>query len=1033
MAGARQAARDALARSKGFQSDFAYRNFLATEMGYSSYGAQRAARRTGIGLQGSDLAAKRALTTATTNFNTTAAKRLAQLAKSGATVVPPEKAPFLYAFQRNVQDVQMQLQGAMAQGPLGNLLRQFGSTQADIQGILNKMAGKAITGGLGDPNIPGSGGQKGHALIQDLLKGNFLEAQNFIKAEMPKYYMAGLTAGAGAAGRAVMSHHRQEQLQKIQTQAIGNMRRGLVGTDRSTKQTIELLRDATGRKNAQGILNRNGARAVVYADGTRRTYGDWAKATTHALTSRLYNTGYIDAAVEAGATKFIVSDGPGCGWADHNDPLQADGLIVSADDAGAYPIAHPNCVRTFEIYNGPKDPEKINGSVADRLLGAAEHIVKDVFLATLAATAEETLKAFVAQQGFDVVGRQMMNNVVEPALQKFMGNFQKTTFDDIVDISTGKPVEFTADQFAQDARSYADAFATEASTQAVPEYLQLALTGTDSPTPVELGKEANSFFSMMDRTIRPGLSLVGDFFGDAASQGLRDTFFDSWAQLTTPENHLHFSFPGITRNIGDQIGIKADLRDIKYIKGNITRTLKDSRANVAISPNALIRAGFHVDTAKGSILQSLTPSFRINLPGPLRIQTTLNRATKEVVAHEENLSQLLSRSEKIISEAKGSTKEERVWKVFTELGGNLSDMMAARHDETFTEEGLKLAWDAQNAQQQLRSLETVTKRVENQGQVIAPVGRVLSMSTKVNIVSPRHFLKDILGTTWDNNLIVKAIDHTGIDLGASMRWDLKRLGLETLGDIKDLKWTDFQKLVHPTAEDIDPLTGWHLGQSVFRMVDITSKIQLYGGDFFDFLTTLRLKYENYTEQEVAKVMWRLGRIQLEGTGQVLPNSPFKQQIFKRVQVLRESPTEVAKRLERERLDRSKIVPIRKGVGGLPSRAFTKEPFVPGKTSEEQEAAKVARGVKAQAKRDEQARLKAFQQDRIKKIRDNLEAERRKNWVEPTPAQRRQEAEDARRRAIKRDQQENNAATKRKNRAERKARKARREGDRLRGL
>lgn len=42
-----------------------------------------------------------------------------------------------------------------------------------------------------------------------------------------------------------------------------------------------------------------------------------------------------------------VYDGDDCGWTSHDDPDKANGKIVSFDEAAAYPLAHPRCVRSF--------------------------------------------------------------------------------------------------------------------------------------------------------------------------------------------------------------------------------------------------------------------------------------------------------------------------------------------------------------------------------------------------------------------------------------------------------------------------------------------------------------------------------------------------------------------------------------------------------------------------------------------------------------------------------------------------------------
>jgi hypothetical protein len=44
---------------------------------------------------------------------------------------------------------------------------------------------------------------------------------------------------------------------------------------------------------------------------------------------------------------LLVFDGDDCGWTAHDDPEKADGKQVTFDEADAYPLAHPRCLRNF--------------------------------------------------------------------------------------------------------------------------------------------------------------------------------------------------------------------------------------------------------------------------------------------------------------------------------------------------------------------------------------------------------------------------------------------------------------------------------------------------------------------------------------------------------------------------------------------------------------------------------------------------------------------------------------------------------------
>ena len=867
MASKRQEQRDAAARAQGYQSYYDYRNAMARGMGYGNYGEQRTARQTGVGLKGQDLKTRESIFDKITKQlppvvpDTPINQQKKTTVKTG---LPPvqEKPPYLFRYERErVDKVPTELKGPAATGPLGDLLRKFSGTQNDIMGIINKFGKQAQEHGTTEGEVLDEA-KKVNQLLQETDKF----ATDFIKSALPNYFLAGAVAG----GKAALTDHDKNKIRDIQKEALGNMKRANLGTIRSTAGTLTSLDKTTfpTKKEVAGIIDRGGARAIVYKDGTRRSYGDFTSASMHALSSRAYNTAYLDAAVKNGATKFIISDGGGCGFTEHDDPNEANGMVVDYEAANQYPIAHPHCVRQYEVYNGPREPEKKG---KDGLYGEALALLgkglKDIAVASLAATAQATLSTFVKQQGLDIVARDVLHEAVEPALQTFMDRFRKVSFPDVIDFQTGLPKIFTQAEIVQDALSYAEDFATLDPEESavpfgvIPEYLQTVLTGTDGPAhAVDLGRAMDSFTSMADKTIRPGLNVVNDFFGKVASEGLTDTLFDAWAGVTSgaysPDNFLRMSFPGITRAVSTtkDMGVRFDLTNLKVLQGNITKTLKGERGNLAISPNSLIRAGIHVDSLKGGLLQSLTPTLRFKLFGPIRIQTTLNRATTDIYRKE----------------------------------GVITPIKFKPHART------------------IRDVQPDIK----EGHLVAPAGRVLSLSTRISFVTPRHLLRDVLPDTFDNTIISKAIDAAGIDLSASARFDLRRLGLKKLSDIKDLRWPDIQNLIEANKDDIDPLTGWHLGQSIFRMVDITSKFHLYGGNFFDFVNTLRMKYENYDDQNVAQILWRLGRIELESSGIALPNAPFpfKRQIVSNTKILRESPAAKARRLAAEAKARGEPVP-----------------------------------------------------------------------------------------------------------------------------
>ena len=79
----------------------------------------------------------------------------------------------------------------------------------------------------------------------------------------------------------------------------------------------------------------------------RDSIGEMWRAERIARTETAFATNEASAQVyEArGVDEVEIFDGAGCGWTSHNDPLLANGRIVSVAEFRAQPISHPNCVR----------------------------------------------------------------------------------------------------------------------------------------------------------------------------------------------------------------------------------------------------------------------------------------------------------------------------------------------------------------------------------------------------------------------------------------------------------------------------------------------------------------------------------------------------------------------------------------------------------------------------------------------------------------------------------------------------------------
>jgi predicted ABC-type ATPase len=87
--------------------------------------------------------------------------------------------------------------------------------------------------------------------------------------------------------------------------------------------------------------------AIRYANGARMPLAPYAAMLMRTQTALAYNVGTLETVKAAGVTYVEVLDGSECGFESHDDTRKANGLILRADEAGRFPIAHPQCRRAF--------------------------------------------------------------------------------------------------------------------------------------------------------------------------------------------------------------------------------------------------------------------------------------------------------------------------------------------------------------------------------------------------------------------------------------------------------------------------------------------------------------------------------------------------------------------------------------------------------------------------------------------------------------------------------------------------------------
>lgn len=103
-----------------------------------------------------------------------------------------------------------------------------------------------------------------------------------------------------------------------------------------------LARGYTATQIANGVPDDGfrGIRAVV-----RQTYANRHETIARTEVGHIAQRTSEDRYRAGGVREVDISDGPDCGWTEHDDPDLADGSRRTLEELHANPLSHPNCVR----------------------------------------------------------------------------------------------------------------------------------------------------------------------------------------------------------------------------------------------------------------------------------------------------------------------------------------------------------------------------------------------------------------------------------------------------------------------------------------------------------------------------------------------------------------------------------------------------------------------------------------------------------------------------------------------------------------
>lgn len=189
-------------------------------------------------------------------------------------------------------------------------------------------------------------------------------AQAWFSTEYPAIHAMGVNAGAaelGASTNLVWNTINPDAVAKLAAEGFGDllkatrltrvttksMIRNIIGDEVLSKLTTGDTAQAAARR-ARKLIEEKGIYSVRYKDGSVHGLREYANMAVRSKTAVAYNVGSLEAQEGQGVRHWEVMDGLGCTWpTGHGPGLQAQGEIVTRDDAVMYPIAHPNCRRAF--------------------------------------------------------------------------------------------------------------------------------------------------------------------------------------------------------------------------------------------------------------------------------------------------------------------------------------------------------------------------------------------------------------------------------------------------------------------------------------------------------------------------------------------------------------------------------------------------------------------------------------------------------------------------------------------------------------
>lgn len=609
----RQEKLNAFARSKGYPSYFAYRNAQAKAEGFSSYAEKRRFRSSNKSTGGTR-----------TSLPSTAARARSVHPSIDAT-----------------RDIRMRLREVSRNATTKAIeAAHITETRKRTQAVKDQLV-RPVLGSIDDLDS---------------------EFRQFFSDDFRKLYASGARE---ANPQWKPSRGDVDFVKGLSDENFALLARNNEFARRSVRRTIPSLVDMP-RPDAITIARRKPIKGMRYSNGAIHEFGEYGELTIRAAAARSYNMGFLKASEAAGRTVVLVSDGPDCGWSSHDDPELANGKIATIEEAQEFPIAHPNCVRSFSA--APESATPTDG-LTRRVARAAGRAIAGTAKASAEATAYNLARGIVRDDRVREAARRVISSGRTDFLQ-FKQNLQTVAalythaqrtrisqMGNVTNLATRTPPAVSAQAVADDVVAWIEDFAAG---EEVPEHvLQIIGIEKEAATRIAVGDRLNSFNTMYNSTfqgtgpvrfhpfkVRVPTKVVGDApksFGprelvlnriippnltarEQVERFASRKFFE-WLGPKIPQaKYLQMTFP----NINQSIGILDRPRRLSASFGELVKvtstSIKDRGIvnHLSLNPNGLLRLSFSRDPETGFI----TPTFRLIPHGPLHIMTKVNRGVK---------------------------------------------------------------------------------------------------------------------------------------------------------------------------------------------------------------------------------------------------------------------------------------------------------------------------------------------------------------------------------------------------------------------